>query len=109
MKVGETIPTGTNVISFYDTACAVTSSTVYPISVTLESHHPSMDLGGDIGVQDVIVLRYDYPGPLYERFYYSATWGWVKWEWYDGNGSVIGSAVFNLFAARIPPGPGCST
>jgi hypothetical protein len=59
----------------------------------LESHDPAFDAGGDLGTQDVIVLRYDYSFRTglpdraavnsYEKFYYSREWGWIQWELYQ--------------------------
>jgi hypothetical protein len=61
--------------------------------MVLEDRIPRFDAGGELGLQDVIVLRYDYSLRTgipdrqqvnsYEKFYYSREWGWIQWEYYQ--------------------------
>jgi|GEM_PF-2792351 len=89
MKVGEPLSQPDNTAYYFSSdTCAAAATTALPYTMTLEKHVKNYDLGGDLGRQDVIVLKYDYstsvnPGN-FERFYYSKEWGWVKWELYSG-------------------------
>lgn len=98
MKVGESIIVNDNKIQYYiGENCTANSSGNFPYKITLEGVYPSMDLGGDLGLQDVMVIKYDYTngsGTDFEKSYYSSQWGWVKWELYRNN-KVIQTSVFN--------------
>jgi hypothetical protein len=94
MKVGEVLDMGTNRrrILFGDD-CQPGPWTPLSYKVSLEGHFPHFDAGGDLGMQDVIVLRYDYSRWTglpdrqgfngYEKFYYSKEWGWFQWEYFQ--------------------------
>ncbi len=93
MKVGEKIVVANNAIVNYSN-CSRTTSSTFPYTMTLEQHIPNYNAGGDLGTQDVIVLKYDYYGD-FERFYYSNKWGWIKWQLVDSKGVVKQESVFN--------------
>jgi hypothetical protein len=59
----------------------------------------AFDAGGDLGRQEVIVVRYLPAGGRFERFYYSREWGWIGWEEYEAEGEPVHRSVFN----RITP------
>lgn len=107
MKVGEYV-FASNKIQWYSfdegtkkcSKSGIASS--YGYSTKLEAHFPKFDLGGGFGVQDVIVLKYDYNGPGSEKFYYSKEWGWVKWELYDNN-TLVKTSTFNKPGKLTPP------
>lgn len=67
----------------------------------------SMDLGGDIGKEEVIVLKFDYYS-AYEKFTYSRRWGWVKWQHYEQNKQVA-EVVFNKVSQPILYTPSCGS
>jgi hypothetical protein len=93
MRVGEVADMGQNQVSLvYRGDCRPGRSTRLGYQTVLEAHDPAFDAGGDLGRQDVIVLRYDYSFRTgiadrarvnrYEKFYYSREWGWIQWELY---------------------------
>jgi len=99
MNIGEVITESDNLGYYfnYDT-CTLTEVHSAPYTMTLEKRIAKYNLGGDLGKQDVIVLKYDYSTQNsqgnFERFYYSKEWGWVKWELYNGN-KLIQTSTFN--------------
>ena len=110
MRVGESLVSSGNRIQWYDRSCRPVRSTRYSFQTTLEAHLPDFDAGGDLGRQDVIVLRYADPGGAgYEKFYYSRQWGWIVWEQYGGDGKVQREARFNRRGPPpVAPGRACS-
>jgi hypothetical protein len=108
MRVGESITAiqGENKIQFFDSACNPihTNSGPYKYIMTLEKHIPDFDTGGDLGIQDVIVLTYDYRpagATNYEKYYYSKEWGWIKWENVDPAGHVLQTSNFNNMTSKV--------
>jgi hypothetical protein len=94
MRVGEEIDMGANQKQLiYRGDCRPGRKTRLGYKMVLEERIPRFDAGGELGLQDVIVLRYDYslrtgiPDRLsvncYEKFYYSREWGWIQWEYYQ--------------------------
>ncbi len=107
MGVGERINMTGNVTHWYNSSFEVYDSYVFPYWMTLEAHIPDLDLGGDIGIEDVIILRYDY-GFNHEKFYYSKEWGWVLWEWYSPTNLFRQASLFNRIGPAAPvPGQDC--
>ncbi|MFC4591010.1 DUF4214 domain-containing protein [Sphaerisporangium corydalis] len=105
MAVGERISVKNNYIqsfSFGTGGCTPTTRGFYPYTNVLEARLPKYDLGGTVGVQDVIVLRYDYGYPggadIYEKMYYAKGLGLVKWEEYQDD-KVVHSSTFNRYSA----------
>lgn len=93
MQVGEKIDVPSKV-DWYDNTCKVIQHwDWWPYYVYLENH-TKMNFGGDLGVQEVIVLRFDY-GSGYEKFYYSKEWGYIRWEEFNQSGQAMRSADFN--------------
>jgi hypothetical protein len=82
-------------IAWYSGACAPQRSAPYSYTVKLEQRLPAYDIGGDLGRQEVIVLRYLPAGGRAERFYYSRAWGWIAWEEYDDYGHIKHRTTFN--------------
>lgn len=112
MAVGESIvvfdPDGQ---WWYRPDCTLHS--VHPLAYTntLQAYYPNYNLGGDLGTDAVIVLKYDWdssPADNYERFFFSKKWGWVRWEHW-ANGSVQNSVNWNRKSSRqaVPPQPKC--
>jgi hypothetical protein len=99
MRIGETLGAVGNVIQRYDASCNKTVTEVTPYFTMLEKHYPNYDLGGDLGVQDVIVLAYRYAGGL-ERFWYSREWGWIGWVQQD---PITDEVMFKYFFNHISP------
>lgn len=97
MAVGETVTTTQNTVQYYTRSCSpIGSAHPLPLVMTLERHEPNFNVGGDLGMQDVIVLKYDHPGQ-YERYYYSKEWGLIRWEEYNKTGNVkTNESVFNM-------------
>jgi hypothetical protein len=93
-----------NRIQCYDRSCKPTTEGRFPYEMTLEAHIPNFDVGGDLGIQDVIVLKFDYFGcpRNFEKFYYSREWGWIKWELYKG--SLPHHLPPSRRGSRPPPG-----
>jgi hypothetical protein len=93
MRVGEEIDMGANQSKLiYRGDCRPGRTSRLGYKTVLEARIPRFDAGGDLGLQDVIVLRYDYSLRTgipdrqrvnsYEKFYYSREWGWIQWEYY---------------------------
>lgn len=109
MKVGEKIDGRSNMIQWYKGACEKLSPTTepFPYEITLERKESQFDLGGDLGKQEVIVLKYDWtPGNdsgAFERFYYSKEWGWVKWESYNKSNpqAPVHTSIFNKITSNL--------
>ncbi len=99
MKIGEAIAEPNNLGYYFNyNGCELTNVSPAPYTMVLEKHVARYNMGGDLGRQEVIVLKYDYstentPGN-FERFYYSKEWGWVKWELYNHN-KLIKTSIFN--------------
>ena len=76
---------------------------------TLESFFPDYNIGGDLGRDEVIVLKYDWGGgEAFEKFYLSRKWGWFKWEFYE-NRVVRDTGLWNRISSRPAqdPQPAC--
>lgn len=97
MTVGEQIIVSENVIQEYDWCdCSpFGEARPFPYTITLEAHYPTYPLGGELGDEDVIVIKYEYPGG-FERFFYSSEWGLVKWKLYKPNEPVLVRTFNNL-------------
>jgi hypothetical protein len=99
MQIGEQIDQSGNQGFYFATSdCALQRVEPQKYVMTLERHDSTYDIGGDLGVQDVIVVKYDYSKPghpdNFERFYYSREWGWIKWELYEQS-QLVKESVFN--------------
>jgi hypothetical protein len=105
MSVGETVNMPANRIQILDNSCQVIQSqTSFPYFNVLEAHYPEYDLGGDLGVQDVIVLAYYWGAPAFanvEREYYAKGYGIVKWDWYYRR-APLQSVTTNLIVNHTP-------
>jgi hypothetical protein len=99
-NIGEKIDMHNNIVQWYDSNGKIDHQAPFPYEMTLEAHNPSFDIGGDLGTQDVIILKYDY-AVSYEKFYYSKDWGWVKWELYSSDNTLLQSSIFNLISGPI--------
>lgn len=95
MSVGESFFSPAT-LTWVDKSCRVISShPTWGFTITL-LENKNMNLGGALGNQNVIVVKYDYSGPNYEKFYYAKGWGWVKWEEVNPQTGQVGhSAIFN--------------
>jgi Domain of unknown function (DUF4214) len=111
MAVGEQIDVSENYLQYNDpVTCKFLSTGGLGYKMILEQHIPDYDLGGDLGKQDVIVMKYDYSSSSlqeYEKSYYSKEWGFVKWEHYK-NGVVFNSSSFNKISTQAPIAPNLS-
>ncbi len=108
MPIGDTITVSDNQITEYNQSCTQTNQRAFPIEMTLESHIIDFDAGGDLGKQNVIVLKYDSSVGLltgvYEKFYYSLEWGWIKWEEYSkATNTRTNQSIFNKITTPIAP------
>lgn len=72
--------------TFYFDDCTVQSRPNLLYTNTLEAYYPSYFIGGQLGTDEVIVLKYDWnQGANYEKFFFSKQWGWIRWEhWVNG-------------------------
>ncbi len=100
MKLGESMDGTLNnsagtFIHYLDTphTCNVESSEAYTMKTVLESRNRSYDFGGDLGVQDVIVLRVEQNGLFSEKEWYSREYGLVRWEYCILNGKTCQETV----------------
>ncbi len=115
MKVGEQINAQDNMIQNYivnSASCVPSTKASFPYTTTLLEHIPKYDAGGQLGIQDVIVVLYDYRTSGvsdYEKSYYAKGLGWIKWELYRNN-TLIQTSSFNQFsnATPLPPALGNS-
>lgn len=88
MQVGEKIDVPTQV-DWYNKFCSVIKHwDNWGYYVYLENYIGNYPAGGDLGNQEVIVLRYDY-GSGFEKFYYSKEWGWIRWEEWDAETNKV--------------------
>jgi len=76
---------------------------------TIVSYFPNYALGGNLGNDEVIVLKYDWdssPADNYEYFFFSKKWGWVRWEHW-ANGQIVNSntKTWNHIASRVAIDP----
>ncbi len=92
MAIGESIDVVPGITWFKD-CTQVGAWPDWRYTITLEAHK-TLDVGGSLGNQDVIVLKYDYQSG-YEKFYYSKDWGWVRWEEFDAGNNLKRSGNFN--------------
>jgi hypothetical protein len=112
MTVGESItvskPTGQ---TWYRSDCSVHSYQSLVYTNTLEAYYPSYNLGGSLGKDSVIVLKYDWDSSAndnYEKFFFSKKWGWVRWEHW-ANGQMQTSVSWNRLSTQtaVAPQPKC--
>lgn len=87
MEVGEKVESQNNQVRVYDkTNCSICFTENGPYKVELENRNPSYNFGGDIGVQDTLIVKYTSNLSIpdtYEKFYYAKNWGFIKWEFYE--------------------------
>lgn len=107
MSVGESVSASANRIQRFATGCTPVDQGIFPYTNTLLAHEPRYDVGGGIGVRDVIIMRYDYRytnDGRYEKMYYAKDLGLVKWEEYTGDKLLHTSAFTDLAAVetRVP-------
>lgn len=113
MKIGEVVNMPSNRMQFLNGVCQVAQDEGFcPYYNTLEAHYPQYDLGGDLGIQDVIVLKYVWgapPASNIEREYYAKGYGIVKWAWWS-NGQLASTVTTNLVAnyGPVPIDPLCA-
>ena len=100
---------------FTDCTPSAVAPFAYSATMTIEGHIPAMNLGGDLGVQDVFVLKDRDGGKgAFERSYYALGIGLVRFEGYLAadlvpNPLVSGGALtFNLNGPGFLPGPACT-
>lgn len=81
---------------------------------TLVARYPNYYIGGDLGTDDVIVLKYDWDASStnnYEKFFFSKRWGWIRWEHWNSSSTTVpvDSATWNRISTRtaVPPQPKC--
>jgi parallel beta-helix repeat protein len=103
MQPGESIDMSANQSFWYGPTGEIYDSYVFPYRMTLETRVVGLDMGGDLGAQDMLILKYAYT-PDYERFYYSKEWGWIAWELYGPGNTLKAVSIFNQFGpAPIVP------
>jgi hypothetical protein len=110
MVIGESVVAGTNRAQHFDVrggGCAPTEQGIFPYTNTLVSRHQRYHLGSGLGIQDVIVMQYDYRvggQGEYERMYYAKGLGLVKWELYR-DAALLHSSTFTGFSTTplTPP------
>lgn len=107
MSVGESVSASRNRIQRFGTGCTPAEQGIFPYTNTLLAHEPRFDVGGGIGVRDVIIMRYDYrytDDGRHEKMYYAKDLGLVKWEEYIGDKLLHVSTFTDLAAAetRVP-------
>jgi len=95
MSVGDVIEHPNNRLLGGDLNCNLVSDTPWPYTNVLEAYWPQYNVGGDLGVRDVILLKQI---PLtstgyFERFYYAQGAGFVAWEQWN-NGVMEGQTIF---------------
>lgn len=89
MRVGDRIEVSQNWKVSLEAGCQDGPRRRFPYTMELLRRHPHFDCGGDLGVQDVIVVKYD-PRPVvpegdrrpggYELGYHARDLGVVAWE-----------------------------
>jgi hypothetical protein len=100
MKLGERIDM-VSPLDWYDGNCRVLEHwDNWTYSMILESEIPNFDAGA-LGRQNVIVLRY-FETTVYERYFYSKEWGWIRWEaWDAGTNKMTASTSFYNPKAKL--------
>lgn len=97
MKIGESIDMSSNSMQTLTNECHQTQAKIgWPYRTIFEARYPTYDLGGDLGIKDVIVIKYDWGSGFNntEREYYAKDYGIVKWE-HTENGMVKQSVLTN--------------
>lgn len=113
MTVGEKILVNDNEIIMYKDDCTVCDRKPNHYVITLESHQPQLDLGGQLGKQDTIVLKYTYGtdpnGKNYEKFFLAKGWGHVRWQQFE-NDVLKYDIILNKISGNNPvfPSGGCA-
>lgn len=117
MAIGEKIDMAVNDVTYYKKIESYDNAILCVLDTQLNQQiekwpyintlidHQSIDLEGDLGLQDVIVLKAYSTIPTYpdfEKFYYSKEYGWVRWENWHKNGSLQAIVTFNKFSANPP-------
>lgn len=101
MAVGESIVAVPG-ITWFKNCQQVGAWPDWSYTVTLEAQK-TLNVGGDLKNQNVIVLKYDY-GSGFERFFYSKDWGWVRWEeWDTTTNQIKRSGNFNQIQDKLLP------
>lgn len=101
MTVGESVTeSSSSGLRTFNPDCTVNSTGSWQYTNTLESYNPAYNIGGDLGTIEVIVLAYDWINGV-ERFFYSRTYGWVRWEsWSAGSTTLLTATSWNHFTGR---------
>lgn len=100
MAIGESI-TAVPAIIWYKNCQQVETWPDWNYIITLEAQK-TINVGGSLGNQQVIVLNYDYLSG-YEKFYYSKDWGWVRWEEFAQDNTLKRSGNFNQIRSTLAP------
>lgn len=114
MAVGDTVDMSNNEIFRFNLSdCSIHSRGQFPYRMGPIRRYTKFDCGGDIGIQEVGVFKYD-PGredDTYELYYCAGNgWGWFRWEWYDQKTNTLKqpAGVWNVRGgSRIVSEPGC--
>ncbi len=108
MAVGESITTISK-LTYFKNCQPMEAPGDFHYTMTLEQV-TTYDAGGDIGKQNVIVLKYDYVSG-FERFYYSRDWGFIRWEEWNGSTHTMNRFVnFNKIMNPVAnPKPACGS
>lgn len=105
MWVGESIHVpNAQALKRYRDDCTHQRTDSFGYTNTLEAYYPSYSIGGDLGSDEVIVLKYDWGGGV-ERFFFARTWGWFRWESYSSSGQLLDVALWNRISGRTPVQP----
>lgn len=110
MWVGESINVPlAQALKRYRDDCTYQRTDLFGYTNTLESYHPNYFIGGDLGSDEVIVLKYDW-GEV-ERFYFARRWGWFRWEHYSASGQLLTAVQWDRISTRAPvqPQPKCKS
>lgn len=92
---------------WYQDNCSLDGTHSASYTNTLVAYHAAYNLGGHLGTDEVIVLKYDWdpsPADNFEHFYFSKQWGWVRWEHW-ANGTMQNSANWNRISSQTAVAP----
>lgn len=95
MEIGKKYVAEGNRIQRFNKDGNVVKDDSYEYIISLVARIPNFNVGGKIGIQDTMIIKYLYEeGGPFEYFYYSKGYGWVQWELYSEDGTMLTRTTF---------------
>lgn len=104
-KPGDGGRADSNVITWYDKDCNPTKSYAFRYEWRFVGYFHE-DFGGIVGEQDAIVVSYTWATGREERFWYTWSHGWIRWQYIE-NGKLTYNFTFAQPGMQVPSGREC--